>query len=394
MEIHWNELSGASRPWSIHEDIKRKRKTRECVEYDISLEFEDGTTYLASASITGDPEEVEVSSHDDVSCTGLGYVLYTSDSVPISTTQETSSGYAEIITYDITDGLQNNITLAVDAVYNQTKLKLKWFVDGIEQPEHENKLSVTFDRPSTNSWVSYSYQVEDLTGNLIAPNDPLSPVDFYEGNFERYYYYEPNPELTPINSLMPYIGSFRWYDPNSGWSTDESVNSSNMDNYLFALSCCSMGSTFKINWANYQQTSGQMSSSNGVKKYFFERPNSNSNQKIFNLNLSKDTVEVISTTIERPNPELIREPVMTKSDIYGLEFYNTENELVYKVGIGDPFMVRLQHIDMLDEEHYTFEVPISNFNVVIPRTINPSYVSLIRRNNQNIYSEVSRYILN
>ena len=67
---------------------------------------------------------------------------------------------------------------------------------------------------------------------------------------------------------------------------------------------------------------------------------------------------------------------------------------VYKVGIGDPFMIRLQHIDMVDEEHYTFEVPISNFNVVIPRTINPSYVSLIRRNNQNIYSEVSRYILN
>ena len=47
------------------------------------------------------------------SCTVLGYVLYTSDSVPISTTQETSSGYAEIITYDITDGLQNNIKVCI-----------------------------------------------------------------------------------------------------------------------------------------------------------------------------------------------------------------------------------------------------------------------------------------
>ena len=292
------------------------------------------------------------------------------------------------------DGLENSITLGIDAVYDQTKLKLKWFLDGIEQPEHENKLSVTFDRPSTNSWVSYSYQVEDLSGNLIAPNDPLSPVDFYEGNFESYYYYEPNPELTPIASLMPYIGSFRWYDPNSGWSTDESVNSSNMDNYLFAISCCSMGSTFKINWSNYQQTSAQMSSSNDVKKYFFERPKPDSNQKIFNLNLSKDNIKVISTTIERPNLELIREPTITKNDIYGLEFYNTKNELVYKVGIGDPFMVRLQHIDMEDKEHFAFEAPISNFNVVIPIDVNPSYVSLIRRNSQNIYSEVSRYILN
>ena len=35
-----------------------------------------------------------------------------------------------------------------------------------------------------------------------------------------------------------------------------------------------------------------------------------------------------------------------------------------------------------------------DFDVVIPPDINTSYVSLIRRNNENIYSEVSRYILN
>ena len=101
-----------------------------------------------------------------------------------------------------------------------------------------------------------------------------------------------------------------------------------------------------------------------------------------------------STTIERPNSKLIKDPMIRKNDIYGLEFYNSENELIYKIGIGDPFMVRLQHIDMEDKEHFAFEAPISNFNVVIPIDINPSYVSLIRRNNQNIYSEVSRYILN
>ena len=301
------------------------------------------------------------------------------------------SGYGDLTS---SNGLTNSITLAVDAVYDQSKLKLKWFVDGVEKPEHENKLSVTFERPADNDWVSYSYQVEDLSGNLFAPNDPLSPVDFYEGNFERSYYYQPDPELTPVASLMPYIGSFEWYDPNNGWFTDESVDSSNMDNFLFAASCCSMGSTFKINWANYQQTSGQMSSSNDVKKFFFDRPDSSTNQKIFNLSLSKDAIKVNSTAIEKPNPKLVKDPMLRKNDIYGLEFYNSKNELVYKIGIGDPFMVRLQHIDMEDKEHFAFEAPISNFNVVIPIDINPSYVSLIRRNNQNIYSEVSRYILN
>ncbi len=301
------------------------------------------------------------------------------------------SGYGDLTS---SSGLSDSITLSVDAVYDQSKLKLKWFIDGVEKPEYENMLSVTFERPSDNDWVSYSYQVEDLSGNLFAPNDPLSAIDFYEGNFERSYYYQPDPELTPIASLMPYIGSFEWYDPNSGWFTDESVDSSNMNNFLFAASCCSMGSTFKINWANYQQTSGQMSSSNNVKKFFFDRPDSNTNQKVFNLSLSKDAIKVNSTTIERPNPKLIKDPMIRKNDIYGLEFYNSENELIYKIGIGDPFMVRLQHIDMEDKEHFAFEAPISNFNVVIPIDINPSYVSLIRRNSQNIYSEVSRYILN
>ena len=134
--------------------------------------------------------------------------------------------------------------------------------------------------------------------------------------------------------------------------------------------------------------------SNDTKKFFFDRPDSNSNQKIFNLSISRDSVKVNSTNIDRPNPNLIKDPIIRKNDIYGLEFYNKDNELIYKLGIGDPFMVRLQHIDMEDKEHYAFEAPISNFNVVIPIDINPSYVSLIRRNNQNIYSEVSRYILN
>ena len=134
--------------------------------------------------------------------------------------------------------------------------------------------------------------------------------------------------------------------------------------------------------------------SNQVKKFYFDRPSSNLNQKVLNLSLSKNSVEVNSTIIKKPNPKLIRDPMVRKNDIYALEFYNSENELIYKIGIGDPFMVRLQHIDMEDKEHYAFEAPISNFNVVIPMDINPSYVSLIRRNNENIYSEVSRYILN
>jgi len=308
------------------------------------------------------------------------------------------------------NGLESSITIGVDAIYDQTKLKLKWFVDGVEKSEYENMLSVTFDRPASNNSVSYSYQIEDLTGNLVAPNDPLSATDFYEGNFERSYYYEPNPELTPIASLMPYIGSFEWFNPEAGdcivynsdgsiysnpaFCNDDNIDNSNVDNQLFGASCCSMGATFTINWFNYQQTSGQMSSSNNSKKLFFERPASNINQKILSLDVSKDRLDINSISISKPNPNIIKDPILRKNDVYGLEFFDENNDLIYKLGIGDPFYTRLQHVDMEEKDHFSFEAPISNLNVVIPLNINPSYITLIKRDNQNIYSEVSRYVLN
>ena len=299
-------------------------------------------------------------------------------------------GYGDLTN---SQGLTDSITLSIDAVFDEDKLKVKWLIDGIEQPEHENKLNVTFSRPSDNKWVSYSYIVEDLTGNLFAENDPLIAYDFYEGNFERSYYYQSDSELTPIPSLMPYVGSFEWYDPNLGWRYDNSVNQSNIDDFLFAASCCSMGATFKINWTKYQQQSSQNNIDNPSNK-IFKRPLKDIPEKVINLKLSKDQIQVNSINIEKPNPLLIKDPILRKDDIYALEFYNKNDELIYKLGIGNPFLVRAQHIGMEDEQHFNFEVPLKNFEIVIPNYINPSYVTLIKRNNENIYSEINRFILN
>ena len=43
---------------------------------------------------------------------------------------------------------------------------------------------------------------------------------------------------------------------------------------------------------------------------------------------------------------------------------------------------------------YLTKILIGISSNLIPKNINPHSVSLIRRDNQNIYSEVSRYILN
>ncbi len=303
------------------------------------------------------------------------------------------NGIRDIDSLFDSESLNESISFTVDAVFDDSKLKLKWFIDGIEYPEYENKKSVTFQRPSNNSWVAYSYLIEDLSGTLHAINDPLLAYDFYEGNFERSYYYQPDKTLTPIPSEMPWIGSFEWYDPNIGFRYDDDINSSNINNFLFATSCCSMGATFKINWANYNQSLSQNTELLKENKVF-RRANPDTFEKNINMYLSNKEIAINSIELKKPNPNLIKDPILRKKDIYGLEFYDRKDNLLYVLGIGDPFRTRVQHIDFDDDRHFNNEVPIDSFNVVIPNNINPSSVRLVKRNKENIYTTVTTFYIN
>ena len=80
--------------------------------YNASLTFSNGTTFLLNGyvEVSSDletPFEYNAKSHDDVPCNAdvFGkFVLYTSDNTPITTTEDTESGYAEIIQYNINNG--------------------------------------------------------------------------------------------------------------------------------------------------------------------------------------------------------------------------------------------------------------------------------------------------
>ena len=288
--------------------------------------------------------------------------------------------------------LNESISFSIDAIFDESKLKLKWLIDGVEYPEYENKTSVTFQRPISNDWVSYSYIIEDLSNNLYAINDPLLAYDFYEGNFERAYYYEPDISLTPIPSQMPWIGSFEWYDPNIGYRYDDDINSSNIDNFFFAISCCSMGATFKINWDKYGQSSSQKNELINENK-IFKRASPDVLEKNINMYLSKNELLINSIELKKPNPSLIKDPLLRKNDIYGLEFYDRKDNLIYVLGIGDPFRIRVQHIGIDDDRHFNNEVPIENFSIVIPNNINPSSIRLVKRNEKNIYNTITTFYI-
>ena len=282
-------------------------------------------------------------------------------------------------------GLGETITFEIDAVYDETKLKLKWLVDGQEQTELENNLTATFNRPSDNRAVSYSWVVEDLTGSLIAPNDPNNPLDFYESYWERAYYYQSDPALTPLASLNPYVGSWSWYK-DGGYSRDDTVDSSNEDQFLYGELCCSMGASYKINWFNYQNSSTSQSnddSNNKSQTVVRRTPTTDKISKIFSLNLSSNNIEIKEINNDYPLKRDIKRPFINKSDIYALNFLNADKELIYQIGINDPFKAGAQHIGYEDYKEYQFDVPINNFKVVVPQEVEASYIELVRRSHDN-----------
>ena len=290
-----------------------------------------------------------------------------------------------------------SIDIELDAAFDTSKVKLKWFIDDVEQTQFENNTTVSFGRPGNNI-VTYSWIVEDLSGNLVAPNDITNPIDFYEGWFESNYYYEWDDENIPYDAQQPYVGSWLWYSSDDGYLYDNQV-STNQD-FMFAEICCSMGAAIKINWSKYDESSGDTSTSNSkYDSYQRITPSVNKNEKIFTLDIAEDFIQVNSVELEKPNKKDIIRPIIRKEDIYVISFFNKDNELLYKLGIGNPFEIKIQHIGYtdkhnhgkIDHDHYiSSDAKVTNFKLVIPSQLDPHYLSLSKKEPSNRFIEVKR----
>jgi hypothetical protein len=311
----------------------------------------------------------------------------------------TINGYPNTEALTSSSALQGgSINFTINAKYDPDKVRLKWYKDGIEQAQFQNSLSVSFNRPENNSEVIYSWVVEDLSGLLNAPNDPLDPLDFYEGWFEYNYYYESDPDAIPYEAQQPYVGSWRWYSSEDGYLLDNQVDA-NQD-YMFAEICCSMSAAIKIKWSNYDQPSStSIPIETKRKSYLHISANPDKKEKIFSLNLSKNKIKINSIKNERPNKKIIRRPFLKKNDIYSVNFFNEYNELIYRLGIGNPFELKIQHIGYSDKHghshndsnlHIIDAADVNNLNLAIPSDLNPTSISLSKRGAFNVYNEISR----
>ena len=295
-----------------------------------------------------------------------------------------SDGVEDIDLFD-QSSLGNSITFNLNAIYDLNKLVLKWYIDGEEQSSLQNQTQATFNRPTIETITTYSWKVEDLTGDLIAPNDTNNPLDFYEGLFENGYYFDSDQTTNPNSSQNPYVSSWIWHKIDGSNHRDNEVDLNNLDNYLYAELCCSLGSSLKINWSNYQHES---TSTQSINKKILRKAKVNETEKIINLDLSEDNISVKNIKNGLANLSQIKETKISKKDIYSLSFYNEDMEVIYTVGIGNPFNARVQHIGYEESDVFSINIPIQNFSIAIPNEIDPSYVSINKRNKFNEYNIV------
>ena len=71
--------------------------------------------------------------------------------------------------------------MVLDVEFDTSKVTLKWYVNGVEDPSKENQTNVTFTRPADNSVQIYTAKAIDLTGTITAEDDVTNHDDFYEG---------------------------------------------------------------------------------------------------------------------------------------------------------------------------------------------------------------------
>ena len=130
-------------------------------------------------------------------------------------------------TTDQTTNSRNAFEISLDVAYDINKLRLKWYIDGVEDTSKQDVTTVQFDRHSDNSIKVYTWRVEDLSGVVFAPDDVTSTEDFYEGLFN---------------------GSFWWYSYDTErWSR----NPSDKSQYDYGYVNGPMGGTWGINWEKW-----------------------------------------------------------------------------------------------------------------------------------------------
>ena len=166
------------------------------------------------------------------SCSEGGYGKVNLEGFAIGSIQN-QGFYSDDDVQFISDASGNNtgFQISIDADYDTSKIKLKWYVNGVEDSSKENQKTVVFNRPTNNGVEIYTAKAEDLTGTITATDDVTDHSDFYEGLFQS---------------------SFYWcQDYNSGCSWRYNPSPSEYSDFDYGYMNGPLGVTWGINWARW-----------------------------------------------------------------------------------------------------------------------------------------------
>ena len=166
------------------------------------------------------------------SCSEGGYGKVNLEGFAIGSIQN-QGFYSDDDVQFISDASGNNtgFQISIDADYDTSKIKLKWYVNGVEDSSKENQKTVVFNRPTNNGVEIYTAKAEDLTGTITATDDVTDHSDFYEGLFQS---------------------SFYWcQDYNSGCSWRYNPSPSEYSDFDYGYMNGPLGVTWGINWAKW-----------------------------------------------------------------------------------------------------------------------------------------------
>ena len=141
------------------------------------------------------------------SCSSGGYGKVNTEGFAVGSLQ--NQGFYDPGSASTSSNEQGQVTswnISIDVKYNPEQITLKWYVDGVEDVSKENQTSVSFGRPSDNGVRIYTYKGIDLTGTIIASDDPMNNNDFYRGIMQSSFIWvdsNGNTQRDPVDGLIP-----------------------------------------------------------------------------------------------------------------------------------------------------------------------------------------------
>lgn len=87
---------------------------------------------------------------------------------------------------DNTTGITVGVGIVTGGKLDNSKYDVNWYENGIQDPTNTNSTEVTFQRPTTGGWATYTWKIADKTSVVLVPDDIDNPNDCYLGLFDRY----------------------------------------------------------------------------------------------------------------------------------------------------------------------------------------------------------------